>query len=154
MDMSTNVLGRAIELRRALTRAAPAAFSGELTLRQGAVLRELRDASATQVSLARAIAVDPSFMVRMIDDLQERGLVRRKRSETDRREVIVSLTAAGGKALGPLDVAYGRLAQALQRELTAEERAAFLRITEKMCRSLDALVAREPAPVEVRRGQR
>jgi len=154
MDMSTNVLHRAIELRRALTRAAPAAFSGELTLRQGAVLRELREASATQVSLARAIAVDPSFMVRMIDDLQARGLVRRKRSETDRRQVIVSITAAGSRALGPLDAAYGRLAEAVERELTAADRTAFLRITEKMCRSLDALAARAPAPVEVRRGQR
>lgn len=152
MDMTMILLDRVIELRRALARAAPAAFTGDITARQAAVLRELRASGpASQVSLSRATAIDPSFMVRMLDDLEKRGLVRRKRSEADRRQVTVSLTAAGTKALGPVNLAYERLAKAVEHDLTTEERAAFLVIAGKMSRSLEALTA---SSTEVRHGQR
>lgn len=47
------------------------------------------------VDLARALAVSPSTAGRMCDRLVLKGLIRRNRTRADRREVLVSITAAG-----------------------------------------------------------
>jgi DNA-binding MarR family transcriptional regulator len=47
------------------------------------------------VDLAKALEVTPSTAGRMCDRLLRKGLIRRHRARTDRREVLVSLTAAG-----------------------------------------------------------
>jgi DNA-binding MarR family transcriptional regulator len=90
--------------------------------------------------LARATASDPSALVRVLDDFEKRELVERRRSDSDRREMMVSLTALGRKALGPLDVAHKRLADATAGPLTADERRVFAALAEKIRSSLSALV--------------
>lgn len=47
------------------------------------------------VDLAGALGVAPSTAGRMCDRLVRKGLIRRHRARTDRRAVLVSLTAAG-----------------------------------------------------------
>ncbi|MGH3394683.1 MAG: MarR family transcriptional regulator, partial [Streptosporangiaceae bacterium] len=47
------------------------------------------------VDLARALEVTASTAGRMCDRLLRKGLIRRHRARTDRREVQVSITAAG-----------------------------------------------------------
>lgn len=47
------------------------------------------------VDLASALGVAPSTAGRMCDRLVRRGLIRRQRARTDRRVVLVSITAAG-----------------------------------------------------------
>ncbi len=49
----------------------------------------------TCVALARDLAHDKGAMTRLIDQLDERGLVVRERISDDRRQVRVSLTPAG-----------------------------------------------------------
>lgn len=142
MSMSTTVLDAIIDLRRAAARAAAATFSGDISGRQAAILREIRASGpVSQVSLARATASDPSFVVRLLDDLEKRGLVSRHRSKTDRREMAVSLTPLGRKALGPLDAAHARLASATEGELTVEERSVFIALAAKIGRSLAVVAA-------------
>ena len=139
--MSTNVLEAITQLRRAVARSAAVTFTGDISGRQAAILREIgASAPVSQVALARATAMDPSALVRMLDDLEERDLVERRRSDTDRREMMVSLTVRGRKALGPLDVAHRRLADATAGTLTADERRVFTALAEKMRGSLAALV--------------
>lgn len=140
MDMSTNVLDAIIELRRAASRAAAATFTGDVSSRQVVILRELRSSGPlSQVGLARATASDPSFIVRLLDDLEKRGLVSRQRSEADRREMVVALTPQGRKALKPLDSALRSLADAAGSELSAEEREIFIALAAKIGRSLMAI---------------
>ncbi|MDP1822608.1 MAG: MarR family transcriptional regulator [Archangium sp.] len=135
--MSTIVLDAIAQLRRSVARAAATAFPEVGSGRQAAILRELRSSGPiSQVSLARATASDPSFMVRLLDDLEERGLVRRSRSKADRREMAVGLTPKGRKALGPLDAALERLGEATEAGLTARERAVFVTLAGKIGRSL------------------
>jgi DNA-binding MarR family transcriptional regulator len=47
------------------------------------------------VDLAGALSVTPSTAGRMCDRLVRKGLIRRHRARADRREVLVSVTAAG-----------------------------------------------------------
>mgnify|MGYP001179628462 CR=1 FL=1 len=51
--------------------------------------------SVTAAALARDLDVDPAAITRMFDRLEAKGLVRRKRSTSDRRVVQLALTEAG-----------------------------------------------------------
>ena len=145
MDMSTNVLDVIIQLRRAVARAAALTFTGDISGRQAAILREIGACGpVTQVGLARATASDPSALVRTLDDFEKREFVERHRSELDRREMLVSLTAKGRKVLGPLDVAHKRLADATEAALSGDERRAFVALAEKIRSSLTTRVEGVP----------
>jgi DNA-binding MarR family transcriptional regulator len=146
MDMSTNVLGAIVQLRRALARAFAVTFTGDISGRQSVLLREIGTCGqVSQVALARATASDPSAVVRLLDELEARELVERRRSETDRREMMVSLTSHGRKALRPLDVLHKRLADAAAEALTVEERRVFVTLAEKIQSCLTTLVEGDAA---------
>lgn len=74
-----------------------ALFAAEsLTFSQWTVLMALRELGrSTAVDLARNICHDAGSLTRILDELEERGLVTRARSETDRREVALTLTVKG-----------------------------------------------------------
>jgi DNA-binding MarR family transcriptional regulator len=60
------------------------------------VLALLADApSRTVGAIAERVGLTQGTVTNMIDRLEERGLVSRKRGDADRRQVNVSLTAAG-----------------------------------------------------------
>lgn len=141
LDMSTNVLDAIIQLRRAVARMGALTFTGGISGRQAAILREIGACEpVTQVGLARATASDPSALVRILDDFEKRAFVERHRSKSDRREMLVSLTAKGRKVLGPLDVAHKRLADATAAALTGDERRLFVALAEKIRSSLSTRV--------------
>ena len=60
-----------------------------------------RTPEATGATLCRCIGTDTGSMTRMLDRLEEKGFIRRVRSQADRRVLHLELTAAG-KALMPL----------------------------------------------------
>lgn len=67
-----------------------------LTVPQLLCLRLLKDAVALSAgSIAAALSLSPQTVTGLLDRLEERGLVRRARSEADRRQVLVSLTSRG-----------------------------------------------------------
>jgi DNA-binding MarR family transcriptional regulator len=63
---------------------------------QFAVLKHLAEGSAqTAAELCRFMQYDTGAMTRILDRLEERGLVSRERSRTDRRAVVLKLSASG-----------------------------------------------------------
>ncbi|MDA8322047.1 MAG: MarR family winged helix-turn-helix transcriptional regulator [Actinomycetota bacterium] len=72
------------------------------------------------LSLAEALAVTPSTATRMCDRLVRKGLLRRRASRTDRREVRLTLTPAG---------------QSLVDQVTRRRRAEISRILAKIPRA-------------------
>ncbi|MCA9641576.1 MAG: MarR family transcriptional regulator [Polyangiaceae bacterium] len=149
--MSMDMLTAIIELRRGLVRAFSATFSGEISARQAGLLREIRATPGTsQAALARATVNDPSFVVRMLDQLERRGLVTRKQSATDRREREISLTKAGLKALGPLDATFDALAATTSKALSKSEQAQFIALASKITDALGQ-VADSGGELEARR---
>lgn len=53
----------------------------------------------SQSALARALGVERSTMVAVLDELERRGLAKRRRSPHDRRSHALELTAKGGALL-------------------------------------------------------
>src|ERR1700674_83585 len=77
---------------------------------------------ASQQGLAEALSLDPSNVVGLLNELEERGLITRRRNRTDRRRHIVELSALGGDELS---LAFARLScveDDLLSTLSARER--------------------------------
>ncbi len=58
-----------------------------------------RNAGLSQMALARALGIDRSTLVPILDRMQERGFLVRRRSPSDGRMHELALTPAGEKAL-------------------------------------------------------
>lgn len=104
-----------------------------LSARDAGVLRVLgRAPGISQKDLADRLGTVPSRLVALIDDLQARGLVERTRSETDRRNNELALTADGERKLAELRV----VAEAHQADVLApldpQEQQAFAALLGKL----------------------
>ncbi len=100
-NVSTDFLTGFDALAQAVRRARGApASNGGLTLSQYGLLEGLTTRPVARVQeLAGDAGIAPSTATRILDALERRGVVRRLRSEEDRRAVAVSLTDLGEKLL-------------------------------------------------------
>lgn len=101
---------------------APLGISG----REAAVLRAI-DAGrpVSQGEIARAMGVDRTTMVALIDDLQVKGLVRRRQDLDDRRRNVVELTDGGRDTVRKAADVVERAEREFLGPLTAAEAAQF-----------------------------
>jgi DNA-binding MarR family transcriptional regulator len=82
-------------------------------------------ARETQWAIADALHFDPSQLVALLDGLEKRGLVERKRDPDDRRRHLVTLTPAGRQQLAGFRKLVRKLEDAFLAALDAGERAAL-----------------------------
>jgi DNA-binding MarR family transcriptional regulator len=90
------------------------------------VVKMLEESSPMKVSdLARRMYLNPATMVGLLDRLEAKGLVRRARSEQDRRVVLIDLTDQGRELVGRSpEVAQSLLVKGL--ESTSEQKLSNL----------------------------
>ncbi len=82
--------------------------------------------------IADLVTVDAGLVSRSVRSLEARGLIATRRSDDDRRSTFISLTPSGRALHAKVLPAMHRRQQHLLAALTAEERTAFLRITDKL----------------------
>lgn len=86
----------------------------------------------SQADLARATDCATTLTGRLLSTLLERGLVRRKRSEEDRREYVLELSESGQRARRRVVDARGRFAARVVAVLDSRDLDDFERIAQKL----------------------
>jgi len=110
-------------LARLGRRAAEASKPGGLRPRHLRALGILREQGPqSQQGLGEVLSLDPSNVVGLLNELEERGLITRQRDPTDRRRHIVELSGRGEKALAAAYVRLGLVEDSLLGALSTEER--------------------------------
>lgn len=111
-----------------------------ITRAQGRFIWQIgRQTRISQAELARATDTDPALTGRAVQKLIEDGLVRRKRSNEDRREYVLELTAAGCRALGRVERARAQAGARIAAMLDERDLQDFERIVRKIVADTGAL---------------
>jgi len=92
-----------------------------------------RNPGLTQSALARAVGVERSTMVAVIDGLEKNKFVERRPSPVDRRSYALVLTETGEKKLAELDPMVALHDKEVSSVFTPEEKATFMALLEKVC---------------------
>ncbi len=86
----------------------------------------------SQSALARAVGVERSTMVEVIDRLQARGLVERRPSAADRRSYALGLSAAGRRLLTRLKPMVRRHERRVTKRLDDAEKATLIGLLRRL----------------------
>lgn len=134
---SLGVVIRVTSLNRAFLRQATEALAPlDLELFEYDVLsalrRQGRPYALPATGIARETGLSSGAMTNRIDKLESRGLVIRKGDKGDRRTVIVSLTAAGKRAINDAIQLRLEAADESLRGLTSRERNELARLLRKV----------------------
>ncbi len=107
----------------------------DLTAQQYNVLRILRGAGSQglpTLAIAERMIERAPGVTRLIDRLEQKGLVERARAAPDRRQVICRLSAAGAEVLRRLDRPIDALDEQVMSYLTADEQAELISLLDKV----------------------
>jgi MarR family transcriptional regulator for hemolysin len=90
-----------------------------------------------QKDLAALMSVDNSSVVRLLDNLEKAGLIRRQEGETDRRAKIVVLTPRGRAIADKVEKVAQRIRIDALEGLSDKDIDTAIRVLEHVCRALD-----------------
>jgi MarR family transcriptional regulator for hemolysin len=118
------------------------AFNGALAAEGGSaptwlILTALKQGRWTaQLDLARSLAIESPTLTRHLDNLEQRGLVARRPSESDRRAVQVELTEAGEEAHQRMLSAVIAFNRRLQAGLSRDELERFEGVLDRLAQNV------------------
>lgn len=100
---------------------------------QAKLLRHIgQNSKISQADLARATGTAPTLTGRGLEPLITRGWVRRRRSEEDRRQYLLELTASGQRACERVERARERIIAQIEAALDDRDVRDFDRIARKI----------------------
>jgi DNA-binding MarR family transcriptional regulator len=137
-------------LARVGRRSTDTWMSGCLRPRHMIALRLLGEhGPMTQHAFGTALSLDPSNVVGLLNELEERQLITRRRDPADRRRHIVELSAAGSGELAQTCDQLGLVEDDLFKSLTAQERATLHDLLARAVGALSPAWAADPCVASV-----
>lgn len=131
----TEELGKLIPLVRRLVWNAASHRLERLEMSMFAwqlVSRVVRHGGLNQLELARLTAQHPAAVCRVLEDLEGKGLVRRRRDARDRRRVLVEATADGERLYSRTRPEVIRAVDEALEPLTGRERTTLRDLLRKL----------------------
>lgn len=104
----------------------------EMSGTQASMLMLLKHGHKTGADLAREYGIDASAVTRLLDKLEDRGLVTRCRSEADRRVVHLVLTPAGWAFVERLRPLYAQVLDRMLAGFSADEAGSLKSLLKKI----------------------
>ncbi len=99
-----------------------------VTLTQLRILRVLREGPCSASELAGRAGLSAPSLTRVLDRLEELGLVARLADQSDRRRISVRILPQGETLLGDQSIWQGTAFVDAVRSMSAEERLEFVRV--------------------------
>lgn len=105
-----------------------------ITRQADVILSVFRNPGISQDDLAKAMVLNKSTMTRLLPTLEEKGLIERRVSPTDRRETLNYLTPAGEALVPEIRRINSEWAEYLMAEFSEEEAQAMEALLGKAAR--------------------
>lgn len=142
-DMTPPLLDRLLQIGDLFQKDMARAFDGTtLTPSRVHLLWMLQHAGpSTQQALAHLCEVSPRNITGLVDALEQSGHVRRTPHPTDRRSVIVELTAVATETMTQMQREHDELNTTLLDAVAPADRAAVARGVEAIAHRLEELVS-------------
>ncbi|MDT5068926.1 MAG: hypothetical protein QOK02_5081 [Mycobacterium sp.] len=122
-------------LRDLVAAELPVLAAHEISMWGYVVLNALDNSPVrTQAALAEAIGADKTRIIGTLDELQRRGYIERRPDPDDRRVRLLEITPAGRAVKNAVQSDIQRGEERWLSELTAQERAVFLRVLARLTR--------------------
>ena len=124
----------------------------DLTFTQWISLMGLSEGVAeTSADLARHLNHDAGAVTRIVDQLEERGLIRRERSRQDRRVVKLTLTPQGRKVARMFVPPIVDFWNGVMEEFSHAETTQLIALLTRLIGRLEAVSSAEPAKAKKKR---
>ena len=118
-------LGRSLRARRPADSVSMSALSLMATLNENGPMPAAR--------LAEKVRLQPQSLTRLIQDMEEKGLIARSAGVEDKRTLLISLTQAGYEAFAyDIRARHAWLTQAMSEKLNGDEEVLLLMAAEVM----------------------
>ncbi|HEV3186468.1 MAG TPA: MarR family winged helix-turn-helix transcriptional regulator [Acidimicrobiales bacterium] len=122
-NSSTGPILLLTQLSRLVSRRSTPELLGQ-TLKELGTLSFLREfPETTQQALSEGLCIDANYCVLLLNDLEDNGLIERRRDPSDRRRHLVSMTEDGRRALHRAEAAQQTLEDDMLGALNEEERS-------------------------------
>lgn len=110
------------------------------------VMRDLGESS--QGNLAEALRLDPTNLVGVLNELEDAGLVERRRSPEDRRRHLVALTTAGRRRLQRLEKALAGVEEEVLSGLDFEQRVTLHALLQQATANAPGMCREDSPPAD------
>lgn len=126
--LSYRIIKTEVSIKRALLHQI-SALGYDITFEQWTVMAVLNNnPGIIQSELAAITAKEKTNITRILDVLQKKGYVERKRAEEDRRSIAIQLSDAGQEAIDVLLPSIERLNESFREGINDADFKVFLRV--------------------------
>ena len=125
----------------------------DLSLAELVVLRQMQRGRMTVAEAAACLQLSPSAASRAVDRLVRDGLIRREENPDDRRQKLITMTAAGQRLVDDMEAIFAERQRQLVAVLDGEEQAQFSGLLARMLAAHRGEGENEGCPMGATRGQ-